>query len=1173
MLIILALWSALPVAAQRGSGGITMTLNNTPLATALRKVQQKSDYKVSFVVDDVRPYTVSVTLRGATAPEAVREMLRGKPFACTVSGEFITVKKTKAGGDTPDDASPGSARQQPEATTRRLSGRVIEAGGEPLFGVSVTVPGSPLAAMTDRNGEFFIYIPRDCQTVQVSCIGMKTQDVRVAGKANVRVVMSENNWSLGEVLVTGYQTLSRERATGSFAKVTADDLRAKRLSDLQTVLAGEVAGYNDGRLRGVTTMIASTTPLYVVDGFLVEKTTLTGSGGDIAEGPPDINMDDIESITVLKDAAAASIYGARAANGVIVITTKKAAARGKTSVAFNASLTWHPEKTYTGHLADSRLVVDLEREWAAQNQYLSADGAKTYARNMLADNIYTSAGIRSILNYHAGNITESEMNSTLNALAAKGYHYYDQVTKYARRNPVYQQYNVNITSSSASNVFKASTTYKHDTNADLYASDQSLGINLSNTTTFSPRLSLDLGAYVKAGEEQTQDYSALSPGYSILPYDDLVGDDGTCYTKPMSERLGASDLDIYSRYRLYDMDITPMDEMSRRRTTNKQLALRTYARLNIRLLPWLKYAASMQYERASIRGEQISKAESAYVRGYVNAFAVDDGTGNASYVIPYGDMLFRTDQYTSAYNFRQQIDFNKTLGGRHSLTAIMGTETIQNRQELHTNRLFNYDAQMLTSTQVDQAALVDGVAGVLGYNSVYDYFLGRSFENVNRFVSVYANAGYTCDERYTATASLRWDRSNLWGTSSKYQNKPLWSVGASWIVSRERWFRTEWIDFLKLRLSDGIGGNVSKDSAPYMVANYYSNTHVGGQYGYIVARANPLLSWEKTNTLNLGIEYALLRNRLRGSIEYYSKSGHDLLASSVGVPTEGWGYSTYTINNGEMYNRGIELSVAADIVRSRDLSWTASLKYAYNKNRVTYVNVKAPVYYLQLDYPTAYPVVGHEYNAIYAYRWAGLSADGLPQVYDEQGDIVQHQPTSLDAIHYAGTTSPKYSGSLSTTIAYRDFDLSLQLLFAGGHKMRNANPAFLQCSYASPMGYISNIAGASAALANRWQKPGDELNTSVPRAVFAESGLSASDLYSVYYYADINILDASHLRLNNVALAYHLPSALCQRLRMQAARVQVNVENPVMWARSRQAKYQLGGYNATNYVVGVSLNF
>ena len=273
-----------------------------------------------------------------------------------------------------------------------------------------------------------------------------------------------------------------------------------------------------------------------------------------------------------------------------------------------------------------------------------------------------------------------------------------------------------------------------------------------------------------------------------------------------------------------------------------------------------------------------------------------------------------------------------------------------------------------------------------------------------------------------------------------------------------------------------------------------------------------------------------------------------------------------------MNNRGFEASLKGLILHSQDWRISANTTFGYNKNKVTYVNVKAPVYYLALDYASSYPTIGYEYNAIFGYKWAGLSSQGLPQVYDEKGEITSHQPTNLESLQYMGTTVPKYNGSLGAEISYKNFDFNILFTYAGGHIMRNVNPAFLTCSY-SRLGYITNIASASSALAGRWQKAGDEAYTNVPRAIFAESGYSASELYNVYYYSSQNILDADYLKLSNISLSYHIPASVCRRLSMQNARVQVNVENPCMWTHTDQAKYQLGGYNATNYMVGLFLNF
>ena len=209
--------------------------------------------------------------------------------------------------------------------------------------------------------------------------------------------------------------------------------------------------------------------------------------------------------------------------------------------------------------------------------------------------------------------------------------------------------------------------------------------------------------------------------------------------------------------------------------------------------------------------------------------------------------------------------------------------------------------------------------GVLGnYVSFNKNDISNIYELVNRFVSFYGNAAYTYDGKYMVTGSIRWDRTNLFATGSKYQKKPIWSVGAGWNLDKESFFKVSFINMMKLRFSCGIGGNIAKNSAPYMTAYYNNNTHVGGIQGTISNRPNPDLRWEKTTTANIGVDFSMFRNRLNGSIEYYNKSGVDLLANTNGVPTEGFGFSTYTMNNGKMRNRGFELTLSSDVIMGKD---------------------------------------------------------------------------------------------------------------------------------------------------------------------------------------------------------------------------------------------------------------
>lgn len=344
---------------------------------------------------------------------------------------------------------------------------------------------------------------------------------------------------------------------------------------------------------------------------------------------------------------------------------------------------------------------------------------------------------------------------------------------------------------------------------------------------------------------------------------------------------------------------------------------------------------------------------------------------------------------------------------------------------------------------------------------------------------------------------------------------------------------------LKLRVSYGIGGNIAKDTWPYMTAYYSTNTKpgIGGISGSISSRPNPNLRWEKTTTVNVGFDFAIFNNRLNGSVDIYNKKGTDLLANSNGVSVEGQGYSTTTINNGEMTNRGVELNISGTVFTNRDWTWSMQGVLSYNKSKVDYVNVEAPVGFLQIDQPQAFPRVGDPFNSIYGYRYAGLDENGIPGVYYANGDIEKNNyyGMSLDDIVYLGNNVPTYSGSLSTTLRWRDFTLSALMLFEGGHQ--------LNVPY-----YTYN---------DRWHQPGDEAFTDIPRYVSGEN----PDFYSnieLYTKSSAAVKDADNIRIRNISLSYNLPRNICSKFYAQGLRLTAGIENVATFAKSKQVKYALG---------------
>ena len=1063
---------------------------------------------------------------------------------------------------------------------RQIQGIVTDENGEPLpaaqiLQVRTNAQESLRGVVTDINGHFSFSLPATAQAVEVNYIGYQRLQVKLEpGKNSYRIQMTPASEMLDEVLVTGYQQLSRERSTGSFTKVDTRSLEKIRPSTLGNLLEGQIAGYTDGKIRGVTSMNGMTTPLYVIDGFPVENTRYD-SNGSLVESVPDLNMEDIESVTVLKDAAAASIYGARAANGVIVITTKRAK-KGETRVDFSATFTVQPYRIYTDLYADAATLLGLERDWAAGNPNLQGADAANYAQTLLNNATYTSAGLRTILKGYAGMMSQADVEKQLNQWAGQGYRYYDDVEKAGKRNPFYQQYNLSIGKSTESNHFNASLTYKHNDYADRNHSDYSYGINLLNSLNLNKIITIDLGAYLHYGRATQQSYDLLNPGFNYMPYESLWNADGTPMTSSYSDRASLSTLQTWEKNNLYSEDITPLDELDRNLTHQKNFSSRAFAKLKFQLTDWLSYSAQYQYEYGKYDNRQIKDKESYDVRHFVNTWCSwnSDWTGT-EFLIPYGNILNTQAQTTDAYNFRHQLNFQKTFAEKHELTLLAGQEIRHQRVASRTDHLYGYDDKMLSFSHIDYGRLQN--ASTVLHSGWWDNKSnGTALSEIqNRYVSFYGNAAYTYNDTYTATASIRYDKSNLWGLDSS-QNKPIWSVGGSWNLHREAWLKDiKWLDMLKLRASYGIGGNVAKDSAPYMTAYYNPNYNVGGLQGTISQRPNPDLTWEKTTTINVGFDLSAFRGRLNASFDFYNKKGTNLLANTMGVPTEGFGYSTYSINNGEMLNRGIELSLSGELYRSKDWSWTANLLFSYNHNKVTQAKADAPVYFLQLDYPEAYPRVGNPYQAIYAYRWAGLNEEGLPQVYNAAGEATTVKPSNLDDIVYAGSTTPTRAGSWGTSLRYKQWELSMLFVFEAGHQMRNTFLPMLNNQYNSATwSYEPYIcAGVNADIANRWMKPGDEAHTNIPRLLYGYDPLFSSDAYDIYRYADINVISASNVRFKNLSLSYRLPNAWLKKVSLKSARLQFNIENVAMFAQNKTAKYLMNGYQRPNFVGSIHLGF
>lgn len=616
-----------------------------------------------------------------------------------------------------------------------------------------------------------------------------------------------------------------------------------------------------------------------------------------------------------------------------------------------------------------------------------------------------------------------------------------------------------------------------------------------------------------------------------------------------------------------------MKELNYGLSNTKTLDTRSFIKANVKFAEWLNYSAMFQYETSNGTTETLNQQESNYASAYINKFfkvIEEDYYGTIyttpTYCLPNGD-IYSTSQLTkNAYNFRQQLNYNQTIGSKHSVAALLGQEVRYSKIDYFDNTIFGYDPELLSWPSYNLKDLAS-FSGVLGYAQLSASDVSAKREMVNKFVSFYGNGSYTYDNKYVVSGSLRWDRSNLWGTSSKYQNKPIWSVGASWNIDREEFFSSTTIDMLKLRATYGIGGNIGRNTAPYLIAKYYPSSFVDGIYGTVSTPPNKDIRWEKTSTFDLGVDFALFKNRLNGSVDYYHKNSVDLLAMINGSPTQGFGYATLTTNNGAMVNTGIDLTLAGSIIQGRMVNWNANLVYSFNKNKVTQIHLDAPTYDSRLTMPTSYPTLGNPYFGIYGYEWVGLNENGDPVIKDAEGNPTAGQVTDGKAVKFLGTSVPKHSGSFTNIVNYKNFDFSLMLSYAFGHKVRDTyTPTITMAS--------GRITSAHKDIMNRWEKPGDEAFTNVPRLVFSNDQANYNTYRnSQYKYSDLFVYNASNIRISNISLAYRVPSAICQKAFLQNARLQFNVENLATIAFDSKAHYALGGKVKPNFVFGLYLNF
>jgi TonB-linked SusC/RagA family outer membrane protein len=1110
-LTILLLIIALHLSAKTYSQYITIKRENPTIRDVLGEIKNQTGY--SFIADNTlleNNMVRHLPLRNVTMRGALDACFKGLPYTYSIEDHLIIIRRM------PNVIFPSIPLQILVANTIR--GRITDENGKALPGVSIRVDGKAMGTITNENGEFTLVGVADNVTLTIGSVGYETRRIKADGQRFLSIVLKTKTNLLDAVAVlsTGYQTISRERATGSFDVISKSQLDKPAVNIAQRLI-GSTAGMQakldvDGNptfeIRGKTSLYANAAPLVVVDGFPIQ--------GDFNS----INPNDVEGITILKDAAAASIWGARSANGVIVVTTKKSARGVPLRVEFSAFTRVGSkfDLDYVNPLASSAETVEYEKlafnKWGALVN--SGDLATNYSKQ------WSQASVALSENY-LGYLSNADRDAVLEKLKTQDNR--SQISKQLLANPLDQQYNLTLYGGSQrmSNVLsllfgKRQSNFK-GTSGNNYMFNYRTNANVFKWLDFNATAMLQYNDARNNGV-------SLADIQGLSPYDMLLNADGSYtnisqYYWPILTRSVPMNKFPYA-----DWTYNPIREVANRDITSKQLNARMQAGLTFRLMKGLSFDSKIQYELFNTFNRGLYNDQTFYVRSRVNTAASwNQSTGAITPNLSKGSILTQSRSKAESYSFRNQVNFNRRFGKQHEVNVIAGSEVNNFVTQTFGNPVtYGYNDQTLTLGTFPNGpgGTFSPIKNWLGNNQTFSYSNTFSYAT-ERYFSFYANGAYTFRDKYTLSGSYRTDASNLITDDPQYRYAPFWSAGLAWQLRKERFMSgISWIDWLNVRLTYGFNGNVDKSTAfrPLISTTATPDVYTQDFKASVSSYGNPTLRWEKTGTWNFGADYTLFNDKLHGKVDVYNKQGRDLIAV-LSIPAVN-GTTSQRLNNAEMSNRGIEITAGTNIrIKGNDIIWRGDVNFAYNKNKITKLFVANYAASTLYSGGSGAYVEGKNANTLWSFEYAGVY-DKQPYVKGAGKDLYNFTGwTPGDGRDYMlnmGTLVAPYTLGMVNSFKLYDFDVSFIITGKFGH-------VFNRMSFNYPVLWGSRV------LPNK--KLGEVMNGDPMKIVPLPRNDDEPKFYfwdRFYPYMSYLAENASHIRMQELNITYHLKNRLASAM-------------------------------------------
>ena len=1113
---------------------VNLDLKEVSLKTLFNEIQRQTALSFVYsteVTGDLGKVTVKVN--GETVESVLSQVLAGTGLTYRFEGDIIVIRRAERVAEPENDVK-----------SVTVTGRVTDVKNQPLPGVTVQVKGVTHGTVTDVDGHYKLVVPHLKKfSLMFSFVGMKTQEIEYVGKDTINVVMEEDVAEMDEVVVTGYQTVSRRESASSISTIKADEVMMAGVSSIDQMLQGTIPGMSvmmtSGepsatpkiRIRGNATINGNKAPVWVVDGVILEQ-NVPFSSSDINSEDAEylignaisgLNPRDIETITVLKDASATAIYGVRAANGVIVITTKRGAA-GRPHVSYNGDLTINMKPSYRRYdLMDSQERVKFAKYMIDMNvDYSKVPSGDNY------ESVYES--------WLSKEITDGEFQAAVNKLQMQNTDWFDLLFK----RELTHTHTLTLSGGSENARYYVSAGYSNVKGGAIGSKTERYNVLAKVDVDYNDWLSFTTKV----------DYSSTSnTGYasSVNPMN---------YATTTSRTIPAYDADG-SRHLIYQKEgndvndyigYNILNELDYTGQSSQIDNLNALLSLNVLLWKGLKYEGTFSVAVGNTTTRDWAMAQSYYVsdiRGYEYGKYTEYDAEYFDSRLPYGGILTQGATRKTGYVLRNMLSYSRMFGV-HDVSASVGTEATRNKYVGTRTTGYGWDpefGEVFNPVETDQ------------YKEFYWDNVPSNTNSLTQVASFFGIVSYCYNNRYVLNLNIRSDGSNKFGSDPKYRWLPTWSGAMKWIASSESFLRhVSWLNNLSFRASYGIQGNITDSATPNLIVQ---TGHRDGDTGLstynIVRLPNPELRWEKTRSWNVAVDFAFWDGRIQGNFEVYRKNTSDLITSR-GVPAS-TGRTELDYNVGKMTNKGFEGYLDLTLLNLKDWHWRFGVNFGRNLNEVTLANEESlssmETVTEMLEGNLA--MEGRPVGAMFSYHFAGLNQEnGYPLFYTKDGRKAHYADYADLELVYSGSIFPKLSGGFSTDFSWK-------------------NMLYLSMSFAYSLGNVGRLPGyynGSAEIdpdynysedwLKAWTGPGDDsvypvpvtfddvndyLGTESGSQYDLTTGMSYPAMYTMYDNSDLRVAKADFLKLRMVSLRYRMPKRLLDAVHLSSAELRLQATN------------------------------